>query len=122
MSNNVGETPLHSTVRGKNVADVNLLLRNNADANIHYNQGNTPLHTSSRHGFSNISQLLIDNLRTILTPREHRKPQKSGTKIHHSTGYTLSTQDEGTPLIPLMYSQIHVTIFPPTAKLLDNPV
>jgi len=34
-----------------------------------------------------------DYLRTILTPREHRKLQKSRTKIHFSTGYTLSTRN-----------------------------
>ena len=34
-----------------------------------------------------------DYLRAILTPREHRKPQKSRTKINYSTGYTLSTRN-----------------------------
>ena len=33
-----------------------------------------------------------DYLRAILTPREHRKPQKSRTKINFSTGYTLHTE------------------------------
>ena len=54
-----------------------------------------------------------DYLRGILSPREHRKPQKTPTKIQLSTGYTLS---------PLIYSQIHVTIFSPTAKLLHTPI
>ena len=50
-----------------------------------------------------------DYLRAILTPWQHRKPQKSWTKIYLSTGYTLSTWDQKTPLISLIYSQIHVT-------------
>ena len=37
--------------------------------------------------------VLLDYLRAILTPREHRKPQKSRTKIHFSNGYTLSTRN-----------------------------
>ena len=57
----MGETPLHFAVRGKNVADVGLLLKNNADANIQDIQRITPLHISLDHGFSNISQLLIDS-------------------------------------------------------------
>ena len=57
-------------------------------------------------------------LRAILTPREHRKPEKSRTKINFSTGYTLSTRNQWTLLIPLIYSQIHVTISSPMAKLL----
>ena len=61
MRNNVGETPLHSAVNVKNVADVELLLKYNADANVQNPAGNTPLHISSRCGFSNISQLLIDS-------------------------------------------------------------
>ena len=56
-------------------------------------------------------------LRAILIPREHRKPQKSRTKIHLSTWYTLSTRDQGTPLTSLTYSQLHLTIFSPMAKL-----
>ena len=43
------------------------------------------------------------NLRAILTTREHRKPPT-------------------TPLIPLIYSQILLTIFPPIAKLLHTPI
>ena len=35
-----------------------------------------------------------DYLRAILTPREHRKLQKSRTKINFSTGYTLSTPNQ----------------------------
>ena len=31
---------------------------------------------------------------TLLTPREHRKPQKSRTKINFSTGYTLSPRNQ----------------------------
>ena len=53
---------------------------------------------------------------TFKCKRQHRKPQKSGTKIYLSTGYTLSTRDQKTPLIPLIYSQIHVTIFSSMAK------
>ena len=59
-----------------------------------------------------------DYLRAILTPREHRKPQNSRTKINFSTGYTLSTRNQWTLLIPLIYSQIHVTISSPMAMLL----
>ena len=55
----IGTTPLHSAVHGKNVAEVELLLKNNADANIQDYQGNTPLHISTCKGFSTISQLLI---------------------------------------------------------------
>ena len=39
-----------------------------------------------------------------LTTRKHRKPQKSQTKICLSTGYTLSTGYQWTPLIPLQWS------------------
>ncbi|XP_015765570.1 PREDICTED: receptor-interacting serine/threonine-protein kinase 4-like, partial [Acropora digitifera] len=37
----------------------NLLLRNNADANVQDNVGNTPLHISTRKRFCDISQLLV---------------------------------------------------------------
>ena len=57
----IGETPLHSAVHGENVAEVELLLKNNADANMQDYQGNTPLHISTCKGFSNISQLLIES-------------------------------------------------------------
>ena len=57
----IGGTPLHSAVHGKNVAEVELLLKNNADANMQDYQGNTPLHISTCKGFSNISQLLIES-------------------------------------------------------------
>ena len=60
--------------------------------------------------------------RAILAPQEHRKPQKSRIKVHLLTGYTLSTRDQRTPLISLIYSQIHVTIFPPMAKLLYSHI
>ena len=62
MRNDDAETPLHSAVDGNNVADVKLLLRNNANANSQDNDGNTPLHISSPHGLSNISQLLKDSV------------------------------------------------------------
>ena len=39
-----------------------------------------------------------------------------------STWHTISTRDQRTPLTPLIYSQIHVTIFPPMAKLLHTPM
>ncbi|XP_067020792.1 uncharacterized protein [Acropora muricata] len=57
----IGGTPLHSAVHGENVAEVELLLKNNADANIQDYQGNTPLHISTCKGFSNISQLLMES-------------------------------------------------------------
>jgi len=44
--------------------------------------------------------------------------KKFRTKILLSTGYSLSTWNQQTPLMPLIYLQIHVTIFPPMAKLL----
>ena len=47
---------------------------------------------------------------------EHRKPQKSRTKIHLSTRQTTSMRNQRTPLIPLIY----VTIYAPTAKLLHT--
>ena len=53
--NNRGETPFHSAVRGNNVAGVELLLKNNANANIQDDGGNTCLNISTREGFSNIS-------------------------------------------------------------------
>ncbi|XP_015768952.1 PREDICTED: ankyrin-3-like isoform X3 [Acropora digitifera] len=61
--NRMGETPLCYAVRGGNVADVELLLvrKNNVDANIRDNDGNTPLHISTREGLYDISQLLIDS-------------------------------------------------------------
>ena len=68
----------------------------------------------------NHSHHIICSLWAILTPGEHRKLQKSWTKVYLSTGYTLSTQDQWMPLIPLIYSQIHVTIFPPMEKLLHT--
>ena len=55
MRNNFGETPLHSAVYPKNVAEVMLLLRNNADANIQDIYGNTPLHISTRERLCDIS-------------------------------------------------------------------
>ncbi|XP_015768943.1 PREDICTED: ankyrin-1-like [Acropora digitifera] len=61
VRNNGGETPLNSTVRGKNVGDVKLLLSNNADANIEDYQGNSPLHISTRKALCDISQLLVDS-------------------------------------------------------------
>ena len=39
-------------------------------------------------------------------------------KFIFSTGHTLSTQNQWTLLIPLIYSQIHVTLFLPIAQLL----
>ena len=65
----------------------------------------------------NHSLLQHDNLRSSLTPRRHREPQKSRTKVHFSTKYTLSTRNQRMPLILLIYSQIHVIKFPPMAKL-----
>ena len=47
---------------------------------------------------------------------EHRKPQKSRTKINLSTRQTTSMRNQWTPLIPLIY----VTIYAPTAKLLHT--
>ena len=58
-----------------------------------------------------------DYLRAILTPREHRKKisdENSSFNWVHST-----LRDQRTSLIPLIYSLIHVTIFPPMAKLLQ---
>ncbi|KAK2561264.1 Ankyrin-1 [Acropora cervicornis] len=55
-----GETPLYSAIRGNNKADVQLLLKNNADANFQDTLRNNPLHISTGKGFSDISQLLID--------------------------------------------------------------
>ena len=49
------------------------------------------------------------------------EPQKCRTKIHLSTGYTQSSRDQWTPLIRLIYSQIHDTIISPMAKLLHTP-
>ena len=60
VKNDFGVTPVHTAVRVKNVADVERFLKNNADANLQDPWGNTPLYISSRHGFSNISQLSID--------------------------------------------------------------
>ena len=59
-SNHKGETPLYSAIRGNNKADVQLLLKNNADANFQDTSRNTPLHISTDKGFSDISLLLID--------------------------------------------------------------
>ena len=42
--------------------------------------------------------------------------------FHLSIMYTLSTLDQWMPLVPLSYSQIHVTIFPTMAKLLHIPI
>ena len=53
------------------------------------------------------------------TTESHKKLR---TKIHLSIRYTLSTRDQRTLFIPLIYSQIHVTIFPPTAKLIHTPI
>ena len=39
-------------------------------------------------------------------------------EIHLSTWYTPSSIHQWMPLMPLIYSQIHVTRFPPMAKLL----
>ena len=38
-------------------------------------------------------------------------------EIHFSTRYTLATWKQWMPLVSLIHSQIHVTIFPPMAKL-----
>ena len=75
----------------------------------HYGQGLRPL--IFLFDLPNHSQ--HDNLRPILTPRKHRKPKKN-----LSTGFTLSTQNQWMPPIPLIYSEVHVTIFPPIARLL----
>jgi len=59
---------------------------------------------------ANITPVLLPqhcSLRPILTRREYRKPQKSRTKIHLSTRFTLSTWDQWTPL--LAYSCHHVS-------------
>ena len=37
-------------------------------------------------------------------------------KIYLSTGHILSPWKQQTPLIPLIHSQIHITLFPPMAK------
>ena len=49
-----------------------------------------------------------------LSNTESRKKIK---KNHFLTRHTLSTRNQWTPLIPLIYSQIHVTVFPPMPKL-----
>ena len=49
-----------------------------------------------------------------------RKPRNSGTKMHFSTEHTLSTRNQWMPLVPFINSQIHVTPFPPMAKLLHT--
>ena len=73
------------------------------------------------HIFNTILIFLItpkhNYLQAILTPRERRMPQKSRTKIHFWTGYTLSTQNQWIPIIALIYSQIYVK-----AKLLYKPI
>ena len=75
VKNNFGVTPVHFAVRVKNVADVECFLKNNADANLQNPWGNTPLHISSCHGFSNISQLSIDSGgNKSLKNREGKKP------------------------------------------------
>ena len=57
---NVGVTPLHYAVRGKNLANVvELFLKNKADANLQNPSGNTPLHMYTREGLCDISQLLV---------------------------------------------------------------
>ena len=57
----------------------------------------------------------------------HHNMTISGLSLHHgntdsrknvSTGYTLSTRNQLTPLIPLIYLQIYVIIFAPMVKLL----
>ena len=60
MEVTTSETPLYSAIRGNNKADVQLLLKNNADANFQNPRKDTPLHVSTGEGFSDISQLLID--------------------------------------------------------------
>ena len=56
-----GSTALDSAVHCNNVAVVNVLLANNADANIFDQKGNTVLHSSTSKRFFNISQLLIES-------------------------------------------------------------
>ena len=51
----MGETPLYSAVRAKNITDIKVLLKNNADANFQDTLENTPLHVSTGKGFSDIS-------------------------------------------------------------------
>ena len=53
-------TALRSAIHGNNAAVVEVLLANDADANIADQQGNTVLHSSTSKRFFNISQLLID--------------------------------------------------------------
>ena len=60
-------------------------------------------------------------LQAILSPRGHRKPQNSRTKIHLSNGYTLFSRNQRNASHSTNYSQIHATIFPSSSSLPRKP-
>ena len=61
-------------------------------------------------------QTLANNM-TICGLYLHHENTESQRKTFEQ-GFLLSTQNQWMPHIPLIYSQIHVTIFPPMARLL----
>ena len=60
---------------------------------------------------------------TICSLSSHHKTQKAAirTKIHLSTGYTLSMRVQWTPLIPLIYSQVNVIHISTNGKASPHP-
>ncbi|XP_015779234.1 PREDICTED: ankyrin-3-like [Acropora digitifera] len=91
-SNDSSETPLYSAIRGNNKADVQFLLKNNADANFQDKLGNTPLHIGGDINLSNdcdMSTLLFDavlknNAAFVKLLLEHR----TNSSIQDSWGHT----------------------------------
>ena len=76
------------------------------------------------HGWSQgiiaLQSTLWPHYMESLTHATHQLGHERNCAILDFRSRTLSARDQWTPLIPLRYSQIHVTIFPPMAKLLHT--
>ena len=82
----------------ENLRDVSKQVACHFNFNNHFHYNMTTCGLTLRHG----------------NTESHKKFEK---KVHFLTRYTLSTQNQWTPPIPLIYSKIHVTAFPPMPKL-----
>ena len=59
--NDYGNTPLNIAVMNNQIDIVNVLLENDAKADIPNNEGWTPLHSAASRGFLNIVEILLEN-------------------------------------------------------------
>ena len=71
--NETNTTPLQTAVAAGHLKIVTLLLNNDADPNVHEQNGYTPLHTAAQNGFSEIIRILLFNGATLTTRNQDGK-------------------------------------------------